>query len=165
MSFNLDLQSIISLISVLSGIVITLINVCYNIKLRKLESENNERTKRLDLQYNLRSKLIDTHYADKRDAFNDLIQSASKYYTHPKCLELYTNLQSSAYSALMFCNTTKSHENISFVLHIAKELYQNDNIAQDISMRELNAFNNALKQLVSALNEELLSVNDFEQLT
>lgn len=144
MEFNLTvtISVIIALVALISPIAVAIINNCYHERLREME-----------LQHDLQVKQMDLYYSEKKQAFDLFLQNAGSYRFIPSQRKL-DDLQSSAYSAILFCKEENMQE-ISDFLSFANEQYS---ITSNPS--KMNEYNRLLFSLASSFNKELLEMKD-----
>lgn len=144
MEFNLTvtISVIIALVALVSPIAVAIINNRYQARLRKME-----------LQHDLEVKQMDLYYSEKKQAFDLFLKNAGSYRFIPTPIKL-DELQSAAYSAILFCNDEHKQE-ISNFLSFANEQF---NIASNSS--KMNEYNQLLFAIASFLNKELSETRD-----
>lgn len=144
MEFNLTvtISVIIALVALVSPIAVAIINNHYQAKLRKIE-----------LQHDLEVKRMDLYYAEKKQAYYDLLKIAGIYRISPDPINL-EKLQSAAYSAILFCNQ-ENKEKIDSFLYFANELFKKP--YQNLDKIQ---YCESLFSLSSALNDELIELKN-----
>ncbi len=157
---NIDLNSIIAIVSTLTTVAITAINTVQNIKIKKLELENSRLVKEMEAKQRLKDKVIEMYYVDKKAAFLHLTECVGKQYVATTNGETHAELQSSAQTALLFCDYDKSRAAISDMLQAASDLYFEKGPRTECR----NNFFSCFEKLTDALHTELQLIkhlNDF----
>lgn len=139
---TITISVIIALASVISPIIVAKINNKHHLKLRKLE-----------LSHDYKCKQLDIYYSDKKQAFEAFTKSAGEYRLNPDHREL-AKLQSSAYSAMLFCNEQNKDKINSFVLFAV------DNFHSDYRIENIKKYDNSLFKVSSILNDELINLSE-----
>lgn len=148
----------VALAAIISSIVVALINNIYQAKLRKQELNHNlelrkqellhERELRsLEINGEINKQNFETYYCNKRDAFNDLLKTAS---TYTKTFNEVQQLSSTAGSAILFASPATQEEICDFVNFALTGSNNNPNYVDDYWYM--------LSQLATKLNSELQSV-------
>ena len=137
LNLTVTISVIIALVALVSPIAVAIINNRYQTKLRKME-----------LQHDLEVKQMDVYYSEKKQAFDLFLKNAGSYRFIPTPIKL-DELQSAAYSAILFCNDEHKQEISNFLSF---------NIASNSS--KMNEYNQLLFAIASFLNKELSETRD-----
>ena len=148
----------VALAAIISSIAVALINNIYQTKLRKQELNHNlelhkqellhERELRsLEINGEINKRNFETYYCNKRDAFNELLKTAS---TYTKTFAEVQQLSSSASTAILFASPKAQKEIGNFIDFVTTLSNNNPNYVDEYWC--------ALSQLATELNSELQSV-------
>ncbi len=142
LNLTITISVIIALIALISPVAVAIINNRYHMKLRKLE-----------LQHEITVKQMDVYYSDKKQAYDRFLKIAGAYRLCPTPTNL-GELQSAAYSAVLFCNQ-ENKANIQSFIKAA-----NEELDQSFSIEKRRKYSEALFSLSSLLNDELINLKN-----
>lgn len=145
------ITAIIAVSSFLSPIAVAIINNRHHARIRKMELEHDEYMRWLDLQQTTTVKQFDIYYADKKKSFADFANAAGQFSFAKEEEREYKMLQSSAHTAMLYCNKSNYDLLSDFLEYI-------DNIfGSGYTKAERDDYTKTLTSVITSLNEELAS--------
>ena len=145
------ITAIIAVSSFLSPIAVVIINNRHHARIRKMELEHDEYMRWLDLQQTTTVKQFDIYYADKKKSFADFANAAGQFSFAKEEEREYKMLQSSAHTAMLYCNKSNYDLLSDFLEYI-------DNIfGSGYTKAERDDYTKTLTSVITSLNEELAS--------
>ena len=116
-----------------------------------MELEHDEYMRWLDLQQTTTVKQFDIYYADKKKSFADFANAAGQFSFAKEEEREYEMLQSSAHTAMLYCNKSNYDLLSDFLEYI-------DNIfGSGYTKAERDDYTKTLTSVITSLNEELAS--------
>lgn len=151
------ITAIIAVSSFLSPIAVAIINNRHNTKMRKIELEHDEYIRWLNFQQSTIINQFNVYYSDKKNAFADFSNAAGQFSFAKEEEREYKMLQSSAHTAMLYCNKSNYDLLSDFLEYI-------DNIfGSGYTKAERDDYTKTLTSVITSLNEELASTKPIIQ--
>lgn len=130
---------VIALAAVISPVIVANINNKHQFKMRKLE-----------LDYELTKMQQETYYADKKSAFDALLQEIGQHFTRQSSANSWDKFRSTTNSAILFASDENKKLIIEF-LNFAEEMHA------PFSLKEREMYLDKMTTLATSLNHELFN--------